>query len=244
MADAYGPLKKPEVISAVTDNDRMAVPLYHGTSMLFLPSIQSGGLGAKDPNVTFRTRAMLVELVGVLKLNWNFHKSDVDHMIDQSVTAGGFSYRYDNVYLSPGQRTAVKYALTNRYGSELLSTTFQMFEKLKEFERLKECDVHGADEIIEKFPELLELYEMPHQPLLIEALYIPIRNLRSKRGEDPSDTLSHMRESQPLRNELNDPWDWYSFELTAPHPAQNLKFYRIEHTNMDFIFPEYSLKIV
>ena len=54
----------------VTDNERMPVSLYHGTSKLFLSSIQSGGLGAKDPNVTFRTREMLDELASAREWNW------------------------------------------------------------------------------------------------------------------------------------------------------------------------------
>ena len=222
----------------VTDNDRMPVPLYHGTSTLFLPSIQSGGLGAKDPNVTFRTREMLDELASAREWNW-YEDPDlvaIRNMIDQRVASGGFNFRHGGTYLSPSKPTAIRYALSNRFGSELLSTTFCMFEKLKAY------DLHKAHEISEKYSELLELQEMPHQPLLVEALDVPIQNLRSEDGEDPTHTLSMLRENADGLHRFI--WQQLNFELTAPHSAVNLKYYCIERRNADPIFPEYSLEIV
>lgn len=222
----------------VTDNDRMPVPLYHGTSKLFLPSIQSGGLGAKDPNVTFRTREMLVEMASARE--WNWHEDPdllaIRYIVDQRVTSGGFNFRHGSSYLSPSKTTAVRYALSNRFGSELLSATFCMFEKLKAY------DLHRAHEIIEKYPELLKLHEMPYQPLLVEALDIPIRNLRSEDGEDPTHTLSMLREDADGLDRLI--WQQLNFELTAPHSTINLKYYCIKRCNADPIFPEWSLEIV
>ena len=222
----------------MTDDDRVPVPLYHGTSTLFLQSIRSGGLGAKDPNVTFRTREMLDELASAREWNWD---EDPDllaarYIIEQRVTRRGFNFRHGSTYLSPSKTTAVRYALSNRFGSELLSTTFCMFEKLKA------DDFHRANWIIEKYSELLDLYNMPHQPLLIEALDIPIRNILSESGKDPADTLRMLRENADGPDKLI--WEQLNFELTAPHSAVNLRCYRIEQRNADFIFPEYSLKAV
>ena len=217
---------------------RIPVPLYHGTSKLFLPSIRSGGLGAKDPNTAFRTREMLDELTSAREWNWD---EDPDllaarYIIEQRVTGGGFNFRHGSTYLSPSKTTAVRYALSNRVGSELLSTTFCMFDKLKAY------DLHRANGIIERYPELLKLYEIPHQPLLVEALDIPIRNLRTERGEDPAHALRMLRENADGPHKLI--WEQLNFELTVPHSAVNLKYYRIEHTNADSTFPEYSLKVV
>lgn len=47
------------------------VPLYHGTSEIFLSSIQSVEVGAKDPHVIFRTREMLNELASAREWNWS-----------------------------------------------------------------------------------------------------------------------------------------------------------------------------
>ena len=222
----------------MTDNERMPVPLYHGTSKLFLSSIQSGGLGAKDPNVTFRTREMLDELASAREWNW---QEDPDllairYIIDQRVTNGGFNFRHGSTYLSPSKATAVRYALSNRFGSELLSTAFSMFEKLKAY------DPHRAHEIVVRYPELLKLHEMTHQPLLVEALDIPIRNLRSEDGEDPAHTLSVLRENADGLRKLI--WQQLNFELTATHSAVNLNYYCIERRNADPILPQWSLKIV
>ena len=187
---------------------------------------------------------MLDELASARAWNWDKEKGiyDTDFFLDQSVLIGGFNYRHGSVYLAASESKAVEYALSNRYGSELLTRTFEVFERLKEY------DVHRAHEIIEKFPELLKLYEMPDQPLLVEAFDIPIRNLRTELGEDPSHMLSVMKglwrkwdmESNSNK-ELREP---FIFELVSPHPAHNLKFYCIERTNTDPYFRKYSLKIV
>ena len=222
----------------MTDNERMPVPLYHGTSMLFFPSIRTYGLGAKDPNVAFRSREMLYELASARAWNWyeDPHLMTIRSIVDQNVTSGGFNFRHGSTYLSPLKTTAVGYALNNRFGSELLSTTFCMFEKLKAH------DLYRAHEIIEKYPELLELHEMPHQPLLVEAFDIPIRSLRSEDGGDPTHTLSMLRENANDPHELM--WQQLNFELTAPHPPINVKYYCIECRDADPIFPKWSLKIV
>ena len=105
---------------------------------------------------------MLYELASAWAWNW-YEDPDlltIRYIVDQRVTSGGFNFRYGSTYLSPSKTTAVRYALSNRFGSELLSTTFCMFEKLKTY------DLHRAHEIIKKYPELLKLHEMPHQPLL------------------------------------------------------------------------------
>ena len=222
----------------MTGNERMPVPLYHGTSKLFLPSIQTNGLGAKDPNATFQSREMLYELADARAWNW-YEDPDlltIRYIVDQRVTSGGFNFRHGSTYLSPSKTTAVRYALNNRFGSELLSTTFCIFEKLKAY------DLRRAHEIIEKYPELHRLHKMPYQPLLVEASDIPIRNLRSEDGEDPSHTLSMLRKNADGLYELI--WEQLNFELTAPHSAVSLKYYCIEHRNTDPIFPEWSLKAV
>ena len=214
------------------------VPLYHGTSKIFLSSIHSVGLGAKDPHVMFRTREMLNELASAREWNWceDPFLLDVRYIVEQRVTAGGFNFRHGSTYLSSSRNNAVRYALNNRYGSELLSTTFSMLE------RLKEHDLRGAYEIIERYPELLKLQEMPHQPLLIEAFDVPTRHLRSEPGEDPAHNISMLRENADDMSELV--WQQLNFELTAPHSAAYLNYYCIEPKNADPIFPEYSLRIV
>ena len=222
----------------VSDNDRMPVALYHGTSKLFLQSIQSAGLGAKDPNVTFRTRELLHELVGARAWNWyeDPYLLSVRYIVDERVTGGGFNFRYGGTYLSPSMTTAVRYALNNRSGSELLSTAFGMFERLETY------DQRSAHEIIEGYPELLGLYETPSQPLLVEALNVPIRNLCSEDGEDPTDALNMLRDNVDDASGLI--WQQTNFELTSPLPASNLKYYCIEHRNADPILPDYSLKVL
>ena len=201
----------------MTDNDRMPVALYHGTSKLFLRSIQNAGLGGKDPNATFRTREMLDELAGARAWNWyeDPYLLTVRHIVDQRVTRGRFNFRHGSTYLSPSKTTAVRYALNNRLGSELLSTAFGLFDRLEVF------DQRRAREIIERSPEILRLSEMPSQPLLVEALRVPIRDLYTEDGEDPSHTLKMLR--QNVNGAGGNGWQHANFELTSPLSASNLK---------------------
>ncbi len=161
---------------------------------------------------------------------------EVRKIVQQRVTDGGFNFRHGSTYLSPSRTTAVRYALNNRYGSELLETTFNLLEKLKAY------DLRRASEIVEEYPDLLKLQEMPHQPLLVEAFDVPTRHLRSEQGEDPSPNISMLRENA---DDMNEPvWQQLNFELTDPLSAAYLNYYCIEPKNADPIFPEYSLKIV
>ena len=183
---------------------------------------------------------MLDELAGARKWDWH-DDSDlytIPAIINQRVTNAGFNFRHGSTYLSPSKTTAVKYALNNRFGSELLSNSILMYEKLKAH------DYPKAQEIISKYPEILKLHRLAHQPILVEASDIPIRNLRSEDGENPAQTLRMMKENVGDLGKFM--WQQLNFELVAPHPPVNLKYYCIEwnKSDSDSLFPEYSLKVI
>src|SRR6187402_445990 len=94
----------------------MPVPLYHGTSLYFLPGILEHGLGATDIHTQLRSREFYkdawearLRIAGAderEKLLRNYgHRSDC--IINNQVTAGGFDYRYGSVYCTGEERKAV-----------------------------------------------------------------------------------------------------------------------------------------
>ena len=55
----------------ITDGNQMLIPLYHGTSRMFLASMKRHGLGAKDPNSQVRSYELLSELLEIMeKQDW------------------------------------------------------------------------------------------------------------------------------------------------------------------------------
>ena len=228
----------------VADNGQMLISLYHGTSKIFLDSIQESGLGAKDPNIMFKSHELLTEMFNLEGWNWSDDPelSTMElitrYTVDQSVSGGGFNFRHGNTYLTPSELTAVRYALSNQLGSELLSMTISLFDKLKV------RDEGSAREVASKYPIISELLSLEHQPLLVEALRVPIRSLRSENGDAPEVVIGQI-------NNLTDGMDpklfpvgcqQCNFELTHYLPAENLRYYEIEWHNSDIISPKYSLR--
>ncbi len=218
----------------VTDNGQMLVPLYHGTSKIFLDSIQESGLGAKDPNIMFKSHELLTEMFNLEGWNWSDDPElsrmalTIRYIVDQSVSGGGFNFRHGNAYLTPSKLTAVRYALINRLGSELLSTTISLFDSLKVRDEGK------AREVTSKYPIISELLSLEPQPLLVEALRVPIRSLRSEQGNAPEVVMDP--------ESFHGMFQQHNFELIHPLPADNLRYYEIEWHNSDLDLPKYSLR--
>lgn len=228
----------------VADNEQMLISLYHGTSKIFLGSIQESGLGAKDPNIMFKSHELLTEMFNLEGWNWSDDPElfamalPIRYVVDQSVSGGGFNFRHGSAYLTPSKHTAVRYALNHRLGSELLSTAISLFDELKVRDEGK------AREVASKYPIIPELLSLEHQPLLVEALQVPIRSLRSEKGDAPEVVIDEI-------NNLADGMDpelfpvvcqQHNFELIHSLPADNLRYYEIEWHNSDPDLPKYSLR--
>ncbi len=210
---------------SITDGTRMLIPLYHGTSTIFLPSIRESGLGAEDPNVEFRSYELLSELLETMKRHDWFGDQVLaaqefmfQNMADQLVTGGGFNFRHGGTYLSPSRLTAIQYASANAYGSELLSNTVTLLEKLEKH------DKSLSWRILKQYPNLSGLRELEKQPILIEVSQVPISSLRSENGRDAFITINEIQEfmSETDPRMLHILCQQCNFELVVPLPANML----------------------
>ena len=223
----------------MNDGDRMLVPLYHGTSGIFLPSIKKGGLGAGNPNLALNTFGLLADVLDPIERNWSQEPEFALNMLaarailDQGVTRGGFNFRHNNVYLSASEKKAVEYALSNPFGSELLSTALSLYEKLES------RDKASADQIFQKYPAIFDLRTLANQPLLVEVLCVPIQNLRSETGDNPAELLRRMEDNSNIGKIM---LQTCNFELVSTHPPHNLRYYDIEWRNSDPNLPHYTLR--
>lgn len=211
----------------VTDGQYVLVPLYHGTSKRFLPSIREFGLGGRYPDEVTQCHRLLDDLANLEELDWLADpdlcilKPTVDSMRQQTVTSGGFNFRYGNTYLSAGIRSAVRYATSNRYGSELLSTTVLVLDKLFDH------DPALAQAIAERHQISPDLRRAPGQPVLVEASRVPLRSLKSERGEAADVVLDEMQRRADTRPDQPVLWDQMNFELMSPMPSEMLRYYDI-----------------
>jgi len=110
------------------------IPLYHGTSTLFLKDILELGLGGKNPLKEWRVLEFAEKIWPLVE---NSLADDVQlaqkiqtfgKMVEQ--TSGEMNFQHGDTYLTPEASTAMRYAINKRYGSELLTYTLDFLCKL------------------------------------------------------------------------------------------------------------------
>ena len=227
---------RPEDIASDT---HLLVPLYHGTSEIFMPSIRQHGLGAINPNAELRSRELLLELLDIddgHQFLDPMYRAEAEAISQQRITAGGFNYRHGGTYFSPSQTSAVRYALMHRWGSELLSKALDGLAQLETYNAVR------VTALSEKYAAISELRAHAHRPALIEVSAVPLRRLRSEDGEDPRPVVEQMADMPLLEAGRSDlVWQQTNFELLGHVPPSEVKCFSIRWLNDDSIFPEYSL---
>ena len=217
--------------NGITDGNQMLIPMYHGTSRMFLASIEQYGLGAKDPNSKIRSYELFSELLEIMeKQDWFYDENLAEQkwifqmMASQRVTDGGFNFRHGNAYLSPSILTAAQYASNSRYGSEFLSHTIALLEELEKH------DSRLAERVTQGYPDIANLRGAKHEPLLIKAVHVPIANLHAENGNDVLLEIEKMKKLvdgiDPSMHDLM--WQQSNYELIAPVSARKLEYYAIE----------------
>jgi hypothetical protein len=230
----------------LVDQDRLAVSLFHGTASLFVESIASHGLGGRNPIRELAAIETLRELVVVAdrhlahELEWQSLRIDAEPMAFQRLTAGGFNYRHGATCLSPSRLSAVRYALSNHLGSELLSQAEAVWKLLA-------ARVPDACEIstLQDHPALLLIQSSQPEPILVEVSNPPLSHLWGERDEPALEIVDSMEFDDPAvqgRPNLRDmAWQQHNFELLHPIPPEMLTIYRIEQLNQDQIVPGFQL---
>lgn len=103
----------------------LPIPLYHGTSTLFLDGILRTGLGGLNPIAEWRVlefaKAIHPLVTQYLSQDerWMVKAQSFGFMVDQK--SAHMNFQHGDTYLSPALETAARYAIDKRYGSELLT---------------------------------------------------------------------------------------------------------------------------
>ena len=108
-------------------NDRLLIPLYHGTSTLFLDSVVKHGLGGinpmKDWNVLELAKEILILSEKHLTMSETFsaHHTPLRKMTEQE--AGTINWQHGDTYVFPAKQTAIRYATSKRLAVDRIDWT-------------------------------------------------------------------------------------------------------------------------
>ena len=224
--------------SALTDD--FQVPLYHGTSSLFLSGILEHGLGGWNPIEEWRVVDFAKELLPYVHQNlgsdqrWMVKISSFGMMADQ--LCAGMNYQHGHVYLSPSRSQAIGYTISKRWGSELLSFSLDFLDELTRREAPGVCD-----DLYQRWRHIFELLQVPAAPLLIETRGLTEADLVLERGEPVGHYLQTIIRS--YRRESMNPYNipGACFRLQTVVPASRLRIWLMGVHHPFKFDPDYSL---
>jgi len=204
----------------IIENGTFRIPLYHGTCSLFVDSIQTFGLGGVNPVEKHDGIAFLKELLAAADealgsdSDWNASRFAVQWMVEQVSFRDGSNFQHGSTYLAPSRSSAVGYALTNRFGSELLTQAYRVYQLLAE--RRPQSPSFSQ---LQRYP-LVSMFALAPQPVLVTANDVPLAAVGSEGGRSPEAALDTLRGM----------WRWFekgvlvnaNFRLLRPLPPDSL----------------------
>lgn len=181
-------------------NGKLTIPLYHGTSSIFLGSIKEHGLGGFDPikkyNIIniFRELYSLADRCSLLsEYERQQYDSFLEHNNENRQEGSVMNFRHGQVYLTPSQCAAWDYANSNKYGSELLSHTFALYDRLKD-------DGYPINaNILNSIPSPIRTNDP--SPIVLKLHNVPIEYLKTEHGRPPNYQINSMQSS--INDELD-----------------------------------------
>lgn len=215
---------------------------YHGTSTIFLDSILKNGLAGIDPIEQWKILELSKEVFTLCETHLANDKefqlkfSTFKNMIEQS-SNGNLNFQHGQTYITPSRQTAINYAISNKYGSELLTRTILFLKKLLDLELN-----YVKTDLYKKFPKIFRLIESNPSPVLIEIKSINASDLLSETGENPQ---SHFETLYEYKNENIQTFELLTqqinFRLINKIEVQNLSYWLINVIEWKPMFAEYNL---
>jgi hypothetical protein len=211
---------------------------YHGTSTIFLSSIQKHGLGTINPNLHYKNldvlRYLYKEAEKYLQEELAYQRirtttyamanqTFFETVINESGDKHTVHFRHDNIYVALSQIRAIIYALSNKYGSEILDRCITLYKLLN-----KHINDFSIPEEINAFK--IETYiDMKPEPIIVEASNIDDDDLGKEDGKTAKEALDLLRESMPYMTEKEkyEFLQYCNFELLKPVLPEKLKFFKL-----------------
>jgi len=230
-----------EKMTDIVEDGHLTIPLYHGTSTIFIESILKHGLAGLNPikewDVISFARCVLSLCETHLSYSdlYQLRNASFRAMTEQKVNH--FNWQHGDTYLSPADSTAIRYAVNSQYGSELLSYTIDF---LKELLRMKVPGVR--DDLYNKYTHIFNLIDVHSAPVLIKITDVPIQALSGENGSDPLEAINSIRKLYADQADIADTLvQQFNFRLTKAIHKKQINIWIINVTRYDPIFPEYKL---
>jgi len=179
---------------SILSNNILNIPLYHGTSTLFLNSILENGLAGKNIIYEFKIIDKFKSLVTIgddllsHDTEWLSARYILEQIVSQNITDTGYNFRHGGAYLTPSINKAKYYATVNRYGSELLSQYFNVIDIIHN--KLPSHNI--ISQIKGENPGTFNYYNKEHNPIVIKLMDIPIQYLKNENGDNPDEQVAEM----------------------------------------------------
>lgn len=177
----------------IVENNILKIPLFHGTSTLFEESIRRYGLGGVNPIKHYSVREFVCEAYKICDEvysgdeKWEAFKFSPRLLIDQESFNDHVNFQHGDTYLTPSRQSAVSYALTNKFGSELLSMGARLVDLIK----------GRRPELISQSPlnnsPVMSLISSDSQPILVTIQDIPVNILLSESGNAPDEQIQSVK---------------------------------------------------
>lgn len=182
-------------MSIVTDG-KFNIPLYHGTSSLFLESILSSGLGAINPLSALDVENTMRGLVAVADevladdSDWQMYRFQFEWMANQDNYGSQCNFQYGDTYVTVSRSRGARYACANRLGSELLSNVEKVWLWI---ERVSP----GSFALPKAIADLLA---GSYTPVLFTIPDVPVMAVASEDGGPADKELDHLEFMSELLN--------------------------------------------
>lgn len=219
----------------------LPVPLFHGTSSLFLDGIAKYGLGGKNPVTEWRLLEFARELAPLVET----HLAPLDKFM---VRAGSFrrmanqfsaamNFQHGETYLTPSRSTAIRYATSNSHGSELLSYSLEFLRALVD------RDVPTvSDSLYRKYPHIFQKLDISVAPVLIQINNVSTLALESEFGGDSAHGIEEILAAYKDDSEsVDDRCQQSNFRLRVPIPKADLSVWLVAVARWDPFQPDYEL---
>jgi hypothetical protein len=221
--------------------DILPFPLFHGTSTAFLEDIRSLGLGAKDPLAEIGLHEFVKDLMPIIDANlkgmaiYEARRQSFGLMAEQKIAA--MNFQHGQTYLSPSKKTAIRYAVNKRYGSELLSYSLVFLQLLLDLE------VPGvANDLYQRHPAVFRFLDISPSPMLVRADDVPLAALLTENGKDTASSVERLLQLwERGEKQLEEFGQQTNFRLTNPLSVSQTKLWFVNVIEWNSFTPKYTL---
>lgn len=219
----------------------LPIPVYHGTSTIFLDGIVRWGLGGRNPLGDLKFFDFVKDLFPLVEHHlsndpdWMSRAQTFSYMTEQRT--GRVNFQHGDTYVSPSKATAIRYAANKRYGSELITYSLDFLQEL-----LRRKIPGVADALYQRYPHVFGLLDISCSPLLIKISGLGPLDLLTENGRDAAVSIQEVlniltepnNDAQVLLQQTN-------FRLRRPVPLSQLSIRLVNIAHWNPVLPEYTL---